>query len=844
MQASDPIEQINGVQFWDQNRNIDIFTIINPEAVLTIGKGVEITFSGEGALFVAGNLVIDGTVKNPVKIRGINGYNKTLIFVENFGKADFRNAEFIADTSAVLMSKQNAISVNGGGILEMEACKIYNNYTGIKLSYVYGANIKVNRSKFFGNVVAVDNSEYESEENVLPDFSYNWWGSVVGPERSPISGDIDSSDWIRNENFHDPVIIVPGIALSEKEFFGLGEWKIDPILHTYDNLIETFQANGYIKDKDLFVFPYDWRKSNVDTAQLLRDKINAIKSQSNGWPKVDIVAHSMGGLTARQYIEFDDYQGDVDQLVTLATPQNGASASYLTWEDGSFDPKDVFNYFSQKHFSHLAEKDGYGSIFDYIHEWPASSVEELLPVYDYLYDADNNGQLRVYPQNYPVNLFLQKLNSAENIEKLKNVEFDKIIAVDGTNTNTITGYIVEKFDWNDHWVNGKPIKWDNLLQRSQGIIRGVGDNTVPLESAKSDNIATDENLQVNSNHLDLVTKSQAEVFEFLNDYPISQEVTRWHIPDLLDIMVHSPVDIQVIAPDGKRVGKDFPTGQILNEIEGAFYSGYGAQAEFITIPNPLTGEYKILAQGTGAGNYEIEAARYRENEASSEIQETVAMAQGIAAVGQGDEVILYVQPSGEVIIDNDFIPPAISISSPAEGKSYLNDKILPITYLASDNKSDSDKIAVQLYLDNATTTVSVVDLAFQKTGGHSLKIAAQDEAGNAASTEVRFSVFATVDSTAANAAKFAGLGMIKKSQAVILTAQLKALKVQFAVLDKLKTNNRISAKAKSAGTKVLETVINKQIDLLIKEIQKMSGKGVDANTISLFVDALKYIRIK
>ena len=91
----------------------------------------------------------------------------------------------------------------------------------------------------------------------------------------------------------------------------------------------------------------------------------------------------------------------------------------------------------------------------------------------------------------------------------------------------------------------------------------------------------------------------------------TSEVTSWHIPDLLDVMVHSPVDIQIVAPDGKRVGKDFATGKILNEIDGAFYSGYAAVAEFITIPNPLNGEYKILTQETDNGiGFEIESARF------------------------------------------------------------------------------------------------------------------------------------------------------------------------------------------------------------------------------------------
>jgi pimeloyl-ACP methyl ester carboxylesterase len=725
----------------------------------------------------------------------------------------------------------------GAGILEMQACDINGNATGIELNRINGASIKINRSKFSNNIVDAANTN--PADAILPDFRWNWWSSSA----PAISGQIDFSRRVEGQ-MRDPVVVVPGIALSEKEFFGMGEWKIDPILHTYDNLIETLQANGYVKDKDLFVFPYDWRNSNVVSAQLLRTKISEIRAKNNGWPKIDIISHSMGGLVAREYIESDYYQNDVDQLVTLATPQNGASIIYLTWEDGSFDPNDIMSYFSQKHYSHLASAASYWNIFDYIHQWPITSVEELLPVYSYLYDADNNDALRIYPQNYPANIFLQKLNTTDNLKKLEKVEFDKIIAVDEGKTDTITGYRVKNYVSDNHWVNGKPVDWGVPFLQEQSIYRGSGDNTVPFKSAQSSNILSDEYMQIDSNHLGLVTKAQSDVFEILNGYWSGQEITRWHIPDLLDVMVHSPVDIQVVAPDGKRVGKDFNSGQILNEIEGAFYSGYEAQAEFITIPNPLIGDYKILTQGTGNGNYEIETVRYRQESENSGVQESNVAVQGSTALDQRHEIVLNAQSNGEIMINSDIIPPTVKINLPLANNYYLNNAILPIAYSVSDNKSDLDKIAIQIYFDGATTTENIIDLAFQNTGRHDLLIRAQDEAENVATTTVTFNVFSTIDSIIVNVGKFSDAGLIKRPQTIFFSVQLKALKVQFNVLDKLKRNNKLTSKSKTAAVKALELVINKQIDLLVKEIQKAAGKGITIDIVNLLVDSLKYIKIK
>jgi hypothetical protein len=57
----------------------------------------------------------------------------------------------------------------------------------------------------------------------------------------------------------------------------------------------------------------------------------------------------------------------------------------------------------------------------------------------------------------------------------------------------------------------------------------------------------------------------------------------------------------IISPDGKKLGKDFTTGQEFNEIPGAFYSGYATHEEYLTIPNPLPGAYKIELIGTDSG---------------------------------------------------------------------------------------------------------------------------------------------------------------------------------------------------------------------------------------------------
>jgi pimeloyl-ACP methyl ester carboxylesterase len=75
-----------------------------------------------------------------------------------------------------------------------------------------------------------------------------------------------------------------------------------------------------------YVFPYDWRQDNVVTARKLDALIEQIR-RDYGDPhlKVDIVAHSMGGLITRYYIQY----GTTDVLDGNDFPANFAGAQKI-----------------------------------------------------------------------------------------------------------------------------------------------------------------------------------------------------------------------------------------------------------------------------------------------------------------------------------------------------------------------------------------------------------------------------------------------------------------------------------------------------------------------------------
>lgn len=99
----------------------------------------------------------------------------------------------------------------------------------------------------------------------------------------------------------------------------------------YQALIDDLITCGFSEaNSTLVVAAYDWRKDNAESAQGLAAHLDAAVTRYGADVEVSIVAHSMGGLVARYYIEsglFNERPGfrALRRLITLGTPHNGAA---------------------------------------------------------------------------------------------------------------------------------------------------------------------------------------------------------------------------------------------------------------------------------------------------------------------------------------------------------------------------------------------------------------------------------------------------------------------------------------------------------------------------------------
>ena len=98
------------------------------------------------------------------------------------------------------------------------------------------------------------------------------------------------------------------------------------VLNLYKPMCTSLEEE-FGSEYDVVFFPYDWRMSNADTAELLSDFID----ESN-YSDVILVAHSMGGLVASKYIKSTTGQSKTEKMITLGTPYLGSPRSVYVME--------------------------------------------------------------------------------------------------------------------------------------------------------------------------------------------------------------------------------------------------------------------------------------------------------------------------------------------------------------------------------------------------------------------------------------------------------------------------------------------------------------------------------
>jgi hypothetical protein len=134
-----------------------------------------------------------------------------------------------------------------------------------------------------------------------------------------------------------------------------GLWKIDGYTKMLRYIEETFDVT---RGRNLFEFPYDWRRDNRVAARKLQRESHAwleawrVSSGAED-AKLVLVGHSMGGLISRYFLECLDGWRDTRTLVTFGTPYRGSLNALDTLVNGKkikfFDLTELARSFTAIH---------------------------------------------------------------------------------------------------------------------------------------------------------------------------------------------------------------------------------------------------------------------------------------------------------------------------------------------------------------------------------------------------------------------------------------------------------------------------------------------------------------
>lgn len=95
---------------------------------------------------------------------------------------------------------------------------------------------------------------------------------------------------------------------------------------TWTTMVSRFKADGYT-DAELHAWSYNSNQSNATTASQLAAKIDQVLAATGG-SRVDIVTHSMGGLSSRYYTKNLGGGAKIDAWVSLGGPNHGTQFAY------------------------------------------------------------------------------------------------------------------------------------------------------------------------------------------------------------------------------------------------------------------------------------------------------------------------------------------------------------------------------------------------------------------------------------------------------------------------------------------------------------------------------------
>ncbi|MDB5188554.1 MAG: hypothetical protein JWM92_152 [Candidatus Nomurabacteria bacterium] len=545
-----------------------------------------------------------------------------------------------------------------------------------------------------------------------------WTGMAAPPEHNPIIIVPGITGSFLSKGYGDKSQIWPNIAqmaLSPTDGFlnalelltGGTQSTVRPMVvgdiirsvastDVFQTMIDTLTKNGYTEGTNLFVLPYDWRLSNTITQSLLKNTIATALAKS-GKTKVNIMAHSMGGLLVKDYLA-ENPDAPIDNLFYIGVPHLGAPKAFKTLMYGDnmgfqfslgsalqvpiLDPNRV-KIISQNMPSvyELLPSQKY---FDVIGSYISNMVQSPLPLV-----KDAIEKLMIDDgRNEKMFSFAQKLHDATD-----NLDGSKFSAYDFVGcgaTKTISGFSLTQEE--SLTLTGLKLVPEHRLSY------GAGDGVVPMNSANAGNGATNYYFTAGSHGtLPSVASVEKGIVDILNNVGISNDIGLSPTTASCNLSgeiveVHSPVTLDIYDDQGRHTGPT-ASGDTEYGIPNVEYEMIGDE-KFAFLPTGPT--YTVINHAQAIGSYDMYISHSGNDDTIN--HETYFQAVPLASTNAIGTVIIAPNADDYTIsMDND-------------GDGIADDIIKPSAVLTTTNQAkDATPPITTAVLNDDTVTLSASD---------------------------------------------------------------------------------------------------------------------------------------
>ena len=543
----------------------------------------------------------------------------------------------------------------------------------------------------------------------------------------------------------------------------------------FGGLIDELKNSGYLEGQDLFVAPYDWRL-DVDLSSVSLSKIITDVQTQTGAEKVDIIAHSMGGLVVKRYIE--KYGNvNIDKFIDIASPHFGAPKAFkiLSYGD-NLDIKILNTSLIDTAILNTS------TIQQISQNMPA--IYQLLPSRKYFDNTSQDYNGYIFDFNDMDNNGVKgNLDYDQSIEFMKNTgRNDYLLAKNDELHNEIDNFDPTAYGIQAYNIIGcgqPTVSKVYVLNKEKngweyGLRYTSGDGTVPMRSAEGLINPLETYFATGAEHSALpsytgvkqlvaaIENNQENNFDYSQYSNISQNNNACALNGW-EISYHSPITLNIYDENNNHLGPN-ENGDIEMNIAGASYDIIDNN-KFAFLPKGHT--YRITGQATDSGTFNARVQNIQNNETTqTQYFNSVPLDSTATNVeynldDQTENVAMNIDEDGDQVFEQTIEPSAVldqvgsqDVTKPqtsvvvdgtlGQNNWYVSTTTIVLT--GQDEENGSGILKTEYSLDNgATWQIYTEPIVLSDDGVYNIWYKSTDRAGN---IEIEKEMNVDIDKTA------------------------------------------------------------------------------------------------